>query len=309
MSSSYRELRIMCFLVKWKSYLNEEVTLTSFAIITPSYSKDFECCRLLVRSTRKYVDSNIKHYLIVPKRDYELFKELSSEQVIILFQDDFMPAWMHSLFFTSSWWFSWKTFPVRGWIRQQIVKLSAAHACKEDYLLFMDSDCFFLKPFEAEKLLDEQGRAPLFREEIREIDRYRAWYQGAQNILGIEQPVAYNINYVGPFIIWSRDRLQGLLERIEQVNRRSWQEVICRQVEFSEYTLYGAYVEYLCPENSSHYFDSTIRTLNYWPETPASLEELDKLKQSFSKEHYGGMVSAKSHTPLKYIEKVFDLGT
>ncbi|SMF30899.1 DUF6492 family protein [Pseudobacteriovorax antillogorgiicola] len=279
----------------------------SFAIITPSYHVDAERCALLVDSFRKYITENAKHYIIVPKKDRALFEPMAGGRVEILFQDDLMPGWLLPLFFTSKWWLSLKTLPVRGWIRQQIVKLSAAIACDADYMLFMDSDCFFTRPFDPESLLDQEGRIPLFRETIEEIPKYRKWYECGAKILGINETIKVNLNYVGPFIFWTRADLLALLERLEQISGKSWQEVVCRQIDFSEYTVYGMFIEYIRRENSQHYHDNTIRTINYWPETPASFEDLLKLQGTISPEHFGAMISSKSNTPVESIVKAFNI--
>ena len=152
----------------------------SFAIITPSFFGDLERCQLLVRSVKKYAPKWIKHYLIVPKRDAELFNHLVSDQVEMIFEDDFMPSWLFPIPFLRKWSFSLKSPPVRGWIRQQVLKLSAVKATKADILIFMDSDCFFTRPFDPSQLLNDQGKAPLFRETTEHDSQYAAWYQCGQ---------------------------------------------------------------------------------------------------------------------------------
>src|ERR1700737_3226305 len=49
-----------------------------FAIVTPSYYVDYECCRWLCETVERYVPSYIPHYLIVDRADRSLFAKLAS---------------------------------------------------------------------------------------------------------------------------------------------------------------------------------------------------------------------------------------
>ena len=49
----------------------------SVAIATPSYSGDFERCRLLCASIDRFVSGHAVHYLLVEDRDLELFAPLA----------------------------------------------------------------------------------------------------------------------------------------------------------------------------------------------------------------------------------------
>ena len=113
------------------------------SIVTPSYHIDYEACRLLVESINRHVPANIRHYIIVPKADYCLFKNLESERTIIKFQEDFLPWWIIPSIVSKKWYLSLKTLPVRGWIEQQIVKWQQESFLPEDVFLIIDSDTFF----------------------------------------------------------------------------------------------------------------------------------------------------------------------
>lgn len=275
------------------------------AIITPSYEPDFEHCQILCESIQLYVEASVHHYIIIPKRDRHKFEKLQNERTSILFQDDLMPTWMYAIPGTNKWWFSLRSWPVRGWIRQQIVKLSAATACNAKFMLFVDSDCFFTQPFRTDRFINQDGRAPLFREKVPSNRRYQQWYSGAADILGIEEPIDSLVNYVGPFIFWSRSDLIALLTHIETIHKKSWQQVICQNLKFSEYTVYGVFIDYIRKDNSQHYTDHIVRSLNYWPEEPADQATLQNLLEKGSQQHIGAMISAKSNTSIKLIREVF----
>ena len=281
----------------------------SFAIITPSYFADIKCCSLLAESVQKYAPESTKHYLIIPAKDYELFKPLESKKTKIVFEETLMPGWLKPLPFTRKWWFSFKTLPVRNWIRQQIIKLSTNSFTDASYYIFMDSDTFFTKAFEPEKLIDSNGKAPLFSEAIEHNDHYQSWFDSSAKILGLKEPLSSTQNYVGNFLFWTREDLLALQIHIESIHGCSWQEMVCRQIHFSEYTLYGIFIEKIRKQQSKHYIDPTIRTVNYWKETPASQSDLDKLRDELNDTHVGAMVSAKSNTPLERIRDVFKIAS
>jgi hypothetical protein len=58
-------------------------------------------------------------------------------------------------------------------------------------------------------------------------------------------------------------------------------------------------------DQSGHWHDGTLRTLNYWNTVPLDLEGLQRLAQSRREEHHSVMISAKSRTSVDAIRKVF----
>jgi hypothetical protein len=50
----------------------------TYAIITPSYVKDFERCKLLVESKRKFLKDNVVQYIVIDKSDIKLFTKYTA---------------------------------------------------------------------------------------------------------------------------------------------------------------------------------------------------------------------------------------
>src|SRR4029077_16823877 len=52
--------------------------MSALALLTPTYARDLEICRLLCESVDRHVKSFSRHYLLVPDRDVALFAPLAS---------------------------------------------------------------------------------------------------------------------------------------------------------------------------------------------------------------------------------------
>ncbi len=166
----------------------------TFAIVTPTYAPDFEHCRLLVESVQRYVPQHVKHYLIIDRKDEQLFSELHSPRTKILLKQEILPWWIHQLPFAPKWWISMRSLPIRGWIVQQLVKLSVNLALREDIYVFLDSGAMFVRPYDpATSVVD--GMVPLFREQKDEVRLTwnTHWHQVAARLLGL--PVLPNLRH------------------------------------------------------------------------------------------------------------------
>jgi hypothetical protein len=291
-------------LLNW--LINKVSSAPTFALVTPSYAPDFERCRLLAESVLEYTPANVPHYIIVERRDRRLFSQLASSRTHIAVVEDAIPPWLLRAPTARRWWLSLRTRPVRNWMMQQIVKLSANAVATEDVLIFADSDTFLVKRYDPAAAV-RGDRVPLFREHGEQLrtDFGLRWRQVASTLLGLPRVEDSLTSHVGMLITWRRRNLERLHSHIEQVHGRSWVEAVCVQPSLSEYCLYGTFCEEVLGSRSGHYFDSTINTLNYWPDEPLDDVGLGKLRARLRPEHVGVMISAKSRTPMKAIHGVF----
>ncbi len=278
----------------------------SCAIITPSFRTDFEQCRLLTETVRAHVAPHVKHYLTVDRRDGELFAELAGPRTEILYVEDVVPWWIRRLPFARRWWLSLKTPPIRNWMLQQIVKLSVAKFIPADVLIFVDSDVFFVRPYDPMTLM-RGGNVPLFREYGEELrcDFNRRWHRVGAKLFGLSPQDDYLTSYVGNIITWRTENVRLLHDHIEKVTGRSWIESVSRLPAMSEYVLYGMFCEHVLKERSGHYFDSNISSLCYWKTQKLDVPALREFRGELKPEHLAVMVSAKSRTPVANIRQVF----
>ena len=206
------------------------------------------------------------------------------------------------------WWYSFKTFPVRGWVKQQLIKLAIGEHLNEDYFLIVDSDIFFIKPFQLEDYV-LAGKYPFYREDNEELSQmFKQWNKVAGHLLDYQAWESVRTCYVGPCIFWSKKYLQLLLQHIENICQRSWQEAVCRHLHISEYTIYGIFVDFILSEDlKNHYPFEKECTLNHYEEKPLSLVDLENLAAQKEEHHMGAMISAKSGTKASDIATAFSI--
>ena len=277
-------------------------------IITPSFKPDFERCRLLSESMDKFALAPIHHYIIVDQKDYKLFQQFEASNRTVLTVESILPWWIFKIPVLKNGWFSLKTIPIRNWLIQQIVKLEVANWISEDILIFVDSDVVFVRPFEHNQFVKD-GRVRLFRETVplavwgKETAIQSKWFRTVHTLLDLPPFIEFGdrgfvTNYIGNFITWKRDNILQLHEYIEELTQKSWIESIPNLWHFSEYTLYGVFVEQVLKEQSGHYFDLRKVSYDYWKTEALSKQELQNMFQDIPPECFSVMISAKSKTPV-----------
>ena len=277
------------------------------ALVTPSYWKDVEQCRFQLETAQQWVPSDIKHYLLIANRDLPLFRPMISRNVELIVVEDIIPKWLFRVPGINRFWLSLRTLPVKNWILQQIVKLSAPAAIQEDVLLYADSDMFFIAPFDP-RSFEREGKVPLFLEAGQRglIPANDQWITTCSRLLGIPvDDTDLDVNYIGQLIWWRRQNALDAVQRVEQCMGRQWQQVVAGLSGFAEYILYGLYNQRILKERSGHWEDSALRTLNHWGTNPLSLPELQAFSASRQPQHHSAMISSKSNTSMADIRRVF----
>jgi hypothetical protein len=284
------------------------ITTTSFSIVTPSHAPDYERCRLLAESVQQNVVDAVHHYIVVDRRDEQLFSGLRSSRTHILTTEEVLPGGFFQVPFAKRWWINLRGAPVRGWIIQQIVKLSAPSYCDSDVFLFVDSDNFFVKPYDPRDSVRGDD-VPLFREELQvAMEPFLSeWHRVAARLLGLDSPVARfdNVNFVGNVVTWRRANVAKLQELIERETGKKWVRSLTGQRTMSEYILYGDFCEQVLKDRSGHYYEPRIPTLNYWKTQALDDDGLRELHDRLGPDHVAVMVSAKSRTPVPAIRRAF----
>src|ERR1700733_2014461 len=132
--------------------LLNQSSITTFAIVTPTYLPDLKRCELLVESLDR-TTPHVPHYLIVDRRDRAAFKHLEGRRRHLVESETLLGKWIWRMPGRKSFWVSLKALPVRGWIVQQILKIAAIEAVPEQTLVFCDSDTAFFRRFDHKDLL------------------------------------------------------------------------------------------------------------------------------------------------------------
>jgi hypothetical protein len=230
------------------------------ALATPTYAPDAARARLLCAGVDRWVSGIDEHVLIIDRRDWPVFADLVGAGRRVLVKEDILPGWLHPPPIGRRWWPSRRSWPVRGWIVQQLVKLSLAEATDADVICFADSDVAFLRPFDAGRLL-QGDRVRLFagpRSSAARTDRrHRQWYRRAMDWFDLEDPAATEHEYISQLVTWRRDTLQRLTETLTEGHGRDWRIVLARTLDFSEYILYGVFAEHRLGLDAAGHFAAT----------------------------------------------------
>lgn len=276
----------------------------SIALVTPTYRPDYDRCRLLAESVTKYVPRHIHHYILVSSDDYERFRSLETGQIRVLRTEQFLPGWMREVPALPRWWLTNFSMPVRGWIVQQMRKIGFAAAMQEHAAFHLDSDTFFIRPFDPDRFVRPDGTVRLFRTEENNIDEQRRWHGFAHEILGIDAPVR-TPGYIGVGVFWRRDNVQAMIRRIEEVTGNRWGSVLARRLHWSEYILYGDFCDLvLGAGQSGHFHDSSGVCIYHWDESPIPVDEVRGWREATDEQIIMGMVSAKSGTPIEHYRQL-----
>lgn len=279
----------------------------SFAVVTVSYAPDFERCQLLAESTEKCLLGDAKHYIIVDRRDYQLFTRLASSKIEVLVVENILPWWIFRPPFLNKGWLSLRTLPIRNWVLQQLVKLSVVEVLKEDILIFCDSDVTFVRPFDLSSIFLLNEKVPLLRVDFQSQDVI-SWTDTAKQLLGIKKDSLPVFNYVGNLIAWRRENVLKLHHHLEYVNETSWIQAICKYWKVSEYMLYGIMVDHvLGVENSGHFISSPNLVKSAWDYPLDSQANIDKFFGVMEESYIGVMVHSKYKVPVNSYQGEIEL--
>jgi hypothetical protein len=277
-----------------------------FAIITPSYAPDFERCQLLSRSIEHFISPSYTHYIIVPARDLQLFRQLQKPNTEIITVESILPWWIQRVPFVQNWWLSLKNTLLRGWILQQIVKLSVAQYINKEVFVFIDSDVAFVQPFNLESFirLDQVRLFCVPPEVATQTLMFDKWHRTAAELLGLPH-VNYPVpGYIGQIMTWRRDNLLQLYQHIENISGRNWIETVCSSWDLSEYVLYGVFVDQVLRERSGHYSDSQRICHEYWSEETMTDEQLKNFFAEIYPHDKAVMISAKAGISVQRYENL-----
>lgn len=276
------------------------------AFVTPSYAPDLELCSDLNESVLRNTPGPVRHYIITPRRDVKLFSRLRGTRTEVLSVDEVLPRHVLSVPGANFWLnvrCPWP--PVRGWVMQQVIKLQMATQVNVGLLLMADSDVLLVRPVTAETFC-VGGRTPFYRldNEIgSDMPRHLVWHDVACKLLGVPPAPLPLPDYISPFNVWERRIAIALQERIQQTTGRHWLDAITGQMHFSEFVLYGMFVDKVLGTRANVTETRSMFCHSYWKRTPLDTAEADKFVRETPPGDVAIMISAKSGTPLEVRRK------
>lgn len=250
------------------------------ALVTCSYRPDFERCARLCASMDRHIDAACEQFLVVPERDRQLFAQLATSRRTVVSTQDILPASFTHLPLLKKWWLDPALWPIRGWMMQQLTKLSADALTTRENIIFVDSDIEFIQALQAQRFVDA-GALRLHRKpNEKDTGVHLQWHHSSGELLGMA-PRYFGSDYVGALASWRRSNLVQLKRHIENVAQRPWYHAVGRRLTISEYTLYGVFVEHVLGiEQSGHFScsEDICHSLWYGSETERFLAELSQQK-------------------------------
>jgi Family of unknown function (DUF6492) len=247
------------------------MSTSEIAIVTPSFARDYELCRALNESVLRFVPAPVKHYIFVDRCDLALFRRLQGPRTVIAAIEEILPPGFFKAPYSKKWWVSIPArYPAKGWLVQQLAKLSATHVLEERVVVNMDSDVRFIRPVDL-TVFAQGGRTRLYRKPGGIVDgmKHVTWHHNVCALLGIEADDLPMDDYVGNVISWDRRVALNACARVEAVTGLPWHVAFTRRRRVSEYLLYGLYVDKVAgPQAAGIWVDERSWCHTYWGPEP-----------------------------------------
>lgn len=294
----------------------ETYAMNPVALLTPTYGRDLELCTLLCESVDRHVKSFSKHYLLVPDCDLSLFSHFESEHRVVLPASQFLPAWLRPLpriiqRKRRQFWWSFRAKPVSGWHVQQLIKIAAAMSLPHQRYCILDSDIVFFRDFDLSRFR-YPNTIPLLnmRDEVTQDQFHHArWVETSHELLGLSAPSLPASDFIGHIIFWDQQTTQAMAAKIEAVTGLDWIEALCRTRDFSEYMLYGYFVENDAGFSARHTRASRTQCVSYWDKPKLDRGELNQLLRRADQDDVAFSVASFSGTPVETIRAAVEENT
>jgi len=270
------------------------------AFVTPSFWRDFDQCRELNESILALAGPRAKHYIVVDACDYALFRPLENGQTVVTTVEDVIPKGYHKLRFSKKWWFSSAAlYPVKGWLVQQLVKLSVPSLVDEDILVNVDSDVRFVRPVDP-TMFYRNGRTRMYRLRggVTSGMEHVRWHSNVCKLLGLVESDELPLDdYVGNVISWDRRLVARVLDHVERTTGRPWHVAFARARLVSEYLTYGLYVDKVIgPDAAGVWIDERSWCHTYWGPEPLPAADAEAFTRAMRDDDVAFSVASYTHT-------------
>jgi hypothetical protein len=287
--------------------------MSSVALLTPTYGRDLELCTLLCESVDRHVGSFSKHYLLVPDCDLPLFAHFENERRSVIPASTFLPKWLRPLprmiqRKRRQFWWSFRTKPVSGWHVQQFLKIAATIALPHQRFCILDSDVVFFRDFDLSRF-EFPNPIPLLtmpNEVTSKQFRHANWVGTSHQLLGLLTPPLPASDYIGHIIFWDQQATRAMVSKIEAVTGVDWVEALCGIRDFSEYMLYGYFVQSDARFSAGHTLSARTPCVSYWELPKLGRNELNRLLGGAGEHDVAFSVASFSGTPVQSIRSAID---
>jgi hypothetical protein len=282
--------------------------MPSMSIVTPTYRPDLDLFADLHESVERWTPDDVVHHVMVPDCDVTVYRRFGSERCRIWPLGELIPDRYHAVPKLNVWINGRRPWPpVRGWVMQQLAKLSIAARLDTDAVVFADSDIVFVRPVTDSTFL-QHGEPVLYRavDAIEgQLPTHELWHRVARELLGAAPARPPFDDFVSALTVWEPHRVRRLQDRIEAVHGVPWFDAAARQVHFSEDTLYGVFAMDASIRNPTAASSeppppttSTSRCHCYWEHRPLDTRGATEFAMRLATDDVAVSISSKSHTPL-----------
>jgi hypothetical protein len=282
--------------------------MVDVTLATISYRPDLERCALACAGVARCAGPGIRHAVVVPRADLAAFaNRLGGAGPTLLAQEDFLPGWLFRLPWSEKWRITPWGFPVRGWIRQQVVKLALAASSLDHAVMFLDSDTVPVRPFDSGLAVAPDGRVRWRRYPGRgDTPMHHRWHRGATRLLGLPVRDYLGAGFISPLSVWSPVVVRLLLERLAARGRCDWRTGLLHSWTLSEYTLYGAFAQEVLGMGGDLLIADDSRPVHeYWEHDHLDLARLDAFLGQIADENRFILVQSKAdYDHAAYAERI-----
>lgn len=275
------------------------------SIITPSIARDFESCRLLCDTLDAYVTGYDAHFIVVSAADVPRFSKLAGPRRHIIDEAALLP---HSLLTLPVKWkgrrYRWTPgiLPVYGWHIQQLLKFSMALAQRNPRVMYIDSDNFFVRPFDVAAFAGgETVPLQLERSAVHEGSNHTVWLANAHRMLGLPEPVLPADDFIGQMIVWDVAIVREILRRVEAQSGTKWWKAFLHFRAFSEYMIYGTAVTADAALRARHHIVDEPPCLSYWLGPALGEAELKTFMSRLGPHQSALGIQSFTKTPVKLL--------
>lgn len=277
----------------------------TISVVTPSYSGDFERCRLLCDSMDRHATGYGRHYIVVDDEEAGLFAPLAGAKREVIVSSQLLPK-----FWPVGRWrgrrYRWKPglgLPVYGWHLQQLRKIAMALLQPSDRVVCVDSDTCFCRPGDLGELAADPKVSHFVRQgEIGpDLPSHVLWRENAYRVLGLAAPPLPGDDFIGQMVVWERATVRAMVERIELASGTAWWDTLARIRDFSEYMIYGAAVASDPVLARRHERSSASRCLTYWSGPALDEGVLARLIDGLGPHQYGIAIQSHTHTSIDLV--------
>ncbi|AYG03183.1 DUF6492 family protein [Gryllotalpicola protaetiae] len=297
--------------------------MTRLTVMTPSYAPDFDSFVRLHRSVQRFTNADVQHIAIVPSADRDLFASIDDSRLQVVDYRELLPRSV-----VQTGWIAhaaarvprlprgariaainlrrpWP--PLRGWVIQQLAKLAAASAVEDGVIVFLDSDAELIRPIDASTFSRTDGTVRFYRKPdavTDETSRHMGWHRVARELIGTQPLPGPRPDFIAGLVTWNPAIVRACLAEIENVTGRRWVEAVGGRRDFSEYQLYGEFLDEFGTSAQTAFTSDDPLCHSHWEPRPMTQLEARAFVDSIRPDDVAIHVQSNSDTSADVIRYV-----